>query len=251
MKKIFFSAVFTLFAVSVFAQREYRVADLEGHEYENNTTFVFNVHGTMEDPLEEATLPLFITNETSHDLYIRAQVIEMVNTDGSLAQFCIGGPAGNCFTPISVGSFYPNSDGGTMYANSNWGTLDHFINLDGTNLAQYTIRFAQTDGAGNEIEGTDFTFTYLYDEDGEMGVSDVESKSIAQVYPTVVKGSTNVNLKEDANVQILNTEGRIVKMLSMKKGQSQLDMNGLSAGTYWVTFRGVSGVNTNIRVLVK
>lgn len=251
MKKIFFSAVFTLFAVSVFAQREYRVADLEDHEYENNTTFVFNVHGTFADPIEEAKLHLFITNEASHDIYIRGQVVEMVNTDGTMAQFCIGGPSGNCFFPLNTETFYPVTEGGVMFANSNWGNFDYFINLDDTNLAQYTVRLIQTDGAGNEIEGTDFTFTYLYDEDGEMGVSDVESKSIAQVYPTVVKGFTNVNLKEDANVQILNTEGRIVKMLSMKKGQSQLDMNGLSAGTYWVTFKGVSGVNTNIRVLVK
>lgn len=250
MKKIFLSAVFTLFAVTVFAQREYRVADLEDHEYENNTTFVFNVHGTFADPLEEAKLHLFITNETSHDIYIRGQVVEMVNTDGSLAQFCIGGPSGNCFFPLNTESFYPVTEGGIMYANSNWGLFDYFINLDDTNLAQYTVRLAQTDGAGNEIEGTDFTFTYLYDEDG-MGVNDVQSRSIAEVYPTVAKGFTNVNLKEDASVQILNLEGRVVKNLSMNRGQSQLDLNGLSAGTYWVAFKGVSGVSHSIRILVK
>lgn len=250
MKKIFLSTVFTLFAVLVFAQREYKVADLDGNEYENNTTFVFNVHGTFADPLEEAKLHLFISNNTSHDIYIRGQIVEMVNTDGSLAQFCIGGPSGNCFNPLNTDTFYPVTEGGVMYANSNWGMFDYFINLDDTNLAQYTVRFSQTDGTGNEIEGTDFTFTYLYDEDG-MGVNDVQSRSIAEVYPTVAKGFTNVNLKEDANVQILNIEGRVVKNLSLKKGQSQLDLNGLSAGVYWVTFKGVSGVNTNIRVLVK
>lgn len=251
MKKIFLSAVFTLFAVSVFAQRDYKVADLDGNEYENNTTFVFNVHGTFADPIEEAKLHLFIKNETSNAIYIRAQVVEMVNTDGTMTMFCIGGPEGNCWFQVDTESFYPSTEGGVMYANSNWGMGDYFMNLDETNLAQYTVRLAQTDGAGNEIEGTDFTFTYLYDEDGGMGVSDVQSRSIAEVYPTVVKGFTNVSLKEDANVQVLNTEGRIVKQTSMKKGQSQLDLNGLSAGTYWVTFKGVSGVNTNIRVLVK
>lgn len=251
MKKIFLGAVFTLLTVAVFAQRDYKVSNLEGHEYENNTTFVYNVHGTFADPLEEAKLHLFITNKTSNDIYIRGQIVEMVNTDGFQAQFCIGGPSGNCFTPLSTGFFYPVAEGGVLYADSNWGMFDYFINLDETNLAQYTVRFTQTDGAGNEIEGTDFTFTYLYDEDGEMGVSNVQSRSIAEVYPTVVKGFTNVNLKEGANVQILNLEGRVVRTLSMKKGQSQLDLSGLAAGAYWITFKGNSGVNTSVRVIVK
>lgn len=251
MKKIFLSTVFTLLTVSAFAQREYKVSDLNGNEYENNSTFVFNVHGTFADPIDEAKLHLFITNDTSNEIFIRGEVTEMVNTDGSMAQFCIGGPSGNCFTPIHTGMFYPVAEGGMMYPNSNWGLFDYFLNLDETNLSQYTIRLVQTDGSGNEIAGTDFTFTYLYDKDAQMGVSNVQTKAIAQIFPTVAKGYTNVNLDENANVQILNIEGRVIKTLNLSKGQSKLDLNGLAAGSYWVAFKGISGTNAIIRILVK
>jgi hypothetical protein len=84
-----------------------------------------------------------------------------------------------------------------------------------------------------------------------MNVSDMQSVAIAEVYPTVAKGFTNVNLKENAKVQILNAEGRTVKSLSLKSGQSQLNLSGLSAGVYWVTFKGDSGMTTHTRIVVK
>ncbi|MDD3772427.1 MAG: T9SS type A sorting domain-containing protein [Weeksellaceae bacterium] len=250
MKKIILSTFFTLYAISSFAQREYRVADLEDNPYEDNNTFVFDVHGSFADPAEAAKLHLLISNESSSDIYLRGQIIEMINTNGELAQFCIGGPSGNCFFPLYEGSYYPNQNGGILYANSNWGMFDYFINLDETNLAEYKVRFTQTDGEGNEIEGTDFTFSYLYNKDG-LGVNDIRSQAIAEVYPTVAKGFTNVNLKENANIQILNTEGRIVKVTQLKSGASQLDLTGLSSGVYWVNFKGDSGITHTIRIVVK
>jgi hypothetical protein len=251
MKKIFLSTCLSLFAISAFSQnQDYTISDLEGNQYENNSIHVFNIHGTFADPLEEAKLHLLIENQENEDIYIRAEVVEMVNTDGTMAQFCIGGPSGNCFTPISTGVFYPNTDGGVMYAAANWGMFDYIINLDPTNLAEYKVRFVQTDGAGNELPDTNFYLTYIYDEDA-MGVIDVQSKSIAQIYPTVAKGSTTVNLKEDATVQILNVQGRIVRTLNLKQGETKLNLNGLSTGVYWVAFKGVSGTTTNIKVLVK
>lgn len=250
MKKIILNSFLLLSTVCTFAQRDYVISDLEGNTYEDNSTFVFDIHGTFADPLEEAKVHLLITNQSTEDIYLRGQVVEMINTYGEFAQFCIGGPSGNCFFPLSTDAHYPNQQGGILYANSNWGMFDYFINLDENNLAQYKIRFTQTDGEGNDIEGTDFTFTYLYDKNA-LGLSEVQSQAIAEVYPTVAKSFTNVNLKENASVQILNTEGRLVRTANLRSGTSQLDLTGLSSGVYWVSFKGTSGVTHNIRIVIK
>lgn len=253
MKNIIIGGFFAIFALTtVNAQnQDYVISDLDGNAYENNSVHTFNQHGTVSDPIEEAKLHLLISNESSDDIYIRAEIIEMVNTDGQEAQFCIGGPSGNCFTPISTGNFYPSNDGGIMYANSNWGMFDYILNLDSTNLSEYKFRFVQTDGAGNEIENTNFFLTYIYDEDATLGLNNIESISIAEVYPTVAKGFTQVNLKEAAKVQIFNMEGKVVQTTKLNSGTSQLSLAGLTPGVYIVSFSGESGMTTQTRVIVK
>jgi len=250
MKKIILS-VMTFAAVSgiSFAQdQDYTVTDLDMVEYENNSVHIFNVHGTFEDPTDEAKLHLVINNTSSEQIKVAGQVVEFTNTDGSLAQFCIGGPAGNCFFPLFEGAFYPSQSGGIIESGSNWGLNDYLINLDPTNLAEYKLRFVQVDDNGDEIPNTSFFITYRYD--ANMATSDVNSIAIAEVYPTVIKNSTTVELKENANVQIVNLEGKVVKSLTMNSGKTSLDMSGLS-GVYWIQFQGVSGASTMKKVVVK
>lgn len=249
MKKMFLMLM-TLGCALVNAQsQDYVVADLDGNAYENNSVHVFNIHGTFEDPMTEAKLHLVVNNNGAQQIRVTAEVVEMTNADGELAQFCIGGPAGNCYFPIYEGSFYPNAVGGIIEPASNWGYNDYFINLSSTNLAEYKLRFVQKDDAGNEIPNTNTFLTYRYDN--TMSVSDVNSIAIAQVSPTVIKGQTNVTLKENASVQVLNLEGKSVKSLKMNSGTSQLDFSGLSAGVYLIQFKGVSGKTTTTKVVVK
>lgn len=231
-----------------FAQ-DFVITDLDGVPYENNSLITFNVHGTFEDPIDAAKMHLVINNVSEAPIKVTGQIVEMLNTDGTLAQFCIGGPSGNCFFPLTQGAYYPSEQGGVIEPGSNWGNFDYLINLDPNELAQYKVRFVQIDGSGNEMPETNFFLTYLYDP--SMAVSDMNSISIAEVYPTVAKGFTNVTLKENAAVQILNVEGKVVKSINMKTGKTQLDLSGLSSGVYLVNFKGDSGVTTTKKIVVK
>lgn len=231
-----------------FAQ-DFVITDLDGVPYENNSLITFNVHGTFEDPIDAAKMHLVINNVSEAPIKVTGQIVEMLNTDGTLAQFCIGGPSGNCFFPLTQGAYYPSEQGGVIEPGSNWGNFDYLINLDPNELAQYKVRFVQIDGSGNEMPETNFFLTYLYDP--SMAVSDMNSISIAEVYPTVTKGFTNVTLKENAAVQILNVEGKVVKSINMKTGKTQLDLSGLSSGVYLVNFKGDSGVTTTKKIVVK
>jgi len=249
MKKLILSML-TIAAVSgISYAQDFSITDLDMVPYENNSVHVFNVHGTFENPLDEAKLHLVINNVSAAPIKVTGQVVEMTNTDGTLAQFCIGGPSGNCFFPLTEGAYYPSEQGGIIEPGSNWGNFDYLINLDPTELAEYKLRFVQIDGDGNEMPETSFFLTYRYDS--SMVVSDVNSIAIAEVYPTVAKGFTNVTLKENAAVQILNVEGKVVKSINMRSGNAQLDLSGLPGGVYWVSFKGDSGVATTKRIVVK
>lgn len=237
-------------SISFAQNQDYTITDLDMVEYENNSMHVYNVHGTLADPIEAAKLHLVVNNVGTASIKVAAEVVEMTNTDGTLAQFCIGGPSGNCFNEIEVGGYYPNASGGVVQPGSNWGNFDYFTNLDPTNLAEYKLRFVQINDDGSEVPDTNFYISYKYDENA-MSVTDVNSLAIAQVYPTVAKGFTNVNLKENANVQIINLEGKSVKTLKLNSGESKLDLSGLAPGVYWIQFKGVSGMNTTTKVVVK
>ncbi len=238
-----------VFSLTQAQNQDYIITNLDGVPYENNSVHIFNVYGTFADPIEEAKLHLKVNNPTSSSIYVSGQIVEMTNTDGTMAQFCIGGPSGNCFFPLVLNGFYPNNSGGIVPANGNWGNFDYMINLDPTNPVEYKIRFAQFDGAGNEVPDTSFFITYRYEE--AMSVSDANSIAIAEVYPTVVKNSTTVSLKENASVKIISMEGKSVKSLNLNSGQSTLDLSGLSAGVYIIQFKGDSGLTTMKKIVVK
>lgn len=233
-----------------FAQEQvYRITDKNGVEYENNSVHSFNVHGTFDDPREEAKLYLVAHNDSTEDIRLAGEIVEIINTDGEMGQFCIGGPAGNCFFPLVVGGYYPSNNGGQLNAGTSWGNFDYIINLDPAVGSSYKVRFTQKEVSGADVPNTNFFITYVYA--GQMGVSDLNTKAIAEVYPTVAKGFTNVNLSENAQVQVVNALGKTVKTTSFNAGTHKLDLSGFAAGVYWVSFKGQSGKTHSIKMVVK
>lgn len=252
MKKLILTGCLFLGLIgSSFAQNQtYRIADKNGVNYENNSVHNFSVHGTFEDPRDDAKLYLVAHNDSDVEIRLAGEIVEITNTDGTLGQFCIGGPAGNCFFPLNVGGYYPSYEGGALGAGASWGLMDYIINLDSTVGSSYKVRFTEKNAqTGDDIPDTNFFITYAYT--GVMGVADMDTKAVAEVYPTVAKGFTNVNLNENAKVQIINLEGKSVKTTSLQAGTHKLDLAGLAAGVYWVAFKGDSGKTTSIKVVVK
>lgn len=252
MKKLFISGFVAVSALmSVNAQnQDFTVQDLDGNMYVDGQILMYNVHGTFGDPIAEAKAFFVYHNTGSETIRLYGQVVEMTNTDGEMAQFC---NIDNCYFPLVEGGLYPGTGGFIPAGEFNGADgFNYFINLDENSPVEYKIRFFQGDvDSGLELPNTTLNLTYRYDEDATMGVTDVQSLAIAEVYPTVAKGFTNVTLKENAKVQILNAEGRLVKTTSLSSGNSQLNLAGLSAGVYWISFKGESGKTTTTRIVVK
>lgn len=253
MKKLITGLFAITFGLSIATAQErgYIVTNWDGDEYENNSSHVFNDYGVVDEnevPIDDNKLQLLIQNTSDEPIRIFGQVIEFTNTDGQKAQFCI---IDACYENLIEGNLYP-SNGGVFPIDGNNGFNDYFANLDETNLVEYKFRIFQADvDSGEEIEGSSFYLTYIYDEDADMNVTDVQSIAIAQVYPTVAKNFTQVNLKESAKVQIVNMQGKVVKSTQLNSGTSQLSLAGLTPGVYMVSFNGKSGMTTTVRMVVK
>lgn len=253
MKKLItgFFAITLSFTFTTAQERGFIVTNWDGTEYENNSLHVFNEYGVVDENqniIDDNKLQLLIQNISDEQIRVFGQVIEFTNTDGQKAQFCI---IDACYENLIEGELYP-STGGIFPIDGNNGVSDYFANLDEANLAEYKFRIFQADlDTGQEIEGSSFYLTYLYDEDANMNVTDVQSISIAQIYPTIAKNFTQVNLKEAAKVQIVNMQGKVVKTTQLNSGNSQLSLAGLTPGVYMISFNGESGMNTTIRIVVK
>jgi len=247
MKKILLSI---LIAAGSFANAQnYTITDLDLVPYANNSVFVFDNIGTPDNFHSEAKLHFVLNNISDAPIKMYGEVSQITNADGSLTQFCFGT---DCYFGVSQGTKYPMA-GVIIQPNSNNGFYDYFLNTNDANSpAEYKFRFMEVDANDNEIANSSFYITYRYDVDGGMGVSDASaSKAIAEVAPSVAKGFTNAILKENASVQILNLEGKAVKSFNLNAGSSKIDLSGLSAGVYFIQFKGVSGVVTTNKVIVK
>lgn len=248
MKKIILSIAFSALFVG-YSSAQFRLMNMnhtddtvDDTQINEGDVVIFN---TAE--YEAAKLKFLTYNDSASDMFVRVECEGLTNTDGFDMELCYG----SCYTGIVTFLGYPLDNPIYVAPGSHQGILaDYFSNTDGdSDLVEYNFRFYQTDIDGFEIDGTSFRFSYRYD--GTMAVSDVNSIAIAEVNPTLVKNFTNVTLKENAAVQVLNMEGKSVKSLKMNSGVSQLDLSGLSAGIYVIQFKGESGVTTTRKVVVK
>lgn len=253
MKKIVLTSLaFVGFLAFTNAQNQnYSVKDENNVEYADNSVHQLYEYGIDEygDPKLDAKLNLVLHNEIDQDIYVAGELIEMINTDGTYGQFCIGGMWGNCFNNLELGGLYPMESGALLPGNSSWGSSDYFLNLNPNPGATYKIRFVQKDASGNTVPNSYFTITYVYA--GNMAVADIDRKAVAEVYPTVAKGFTNLDLTENAQVQVVNALGKTVKTASFKAGTHKLDLSGFAAGVYWISFKGESGKTSAVKVVVK
>lgn len=251
MKKFILSAVmsFSFLGMANAQNQEYRLMNMNHtNDYGDDTeinegdivvfdTFVY----------EDAKLKFLTYNDSSEVIGVQVECEGLTNTNGSFMELCYG----ECYYGIETFVAYPTIGAVPVQPGTHQPFLtDYFSNTDGnSDLVEYNFRFFQIDSDGFEIPDTSLRFTYRYD--GTMSVSDVNSIAIAEVYPTVVKNSTTVSLKENASVHVVSMDGKSVKSLNMRAGQSSLDLSGLSEGVYIIQFKGVSGLTTMKKIVVK
>ncbi|MDR6921492.1 MULTISPECIES: T9SS type A sorting domain-containing protein [Chryseobacterium] len=248
MKKINITILLCLL-FSFQSKAQIALAKEDGTPIANGQIITYNTVNEMP-----ANLHYKIKNTSGFPINIRIKITDIVNATGSSFQFCYLStclpfvtknavyPA-NSKPAISIGANSEVSNGYTMW-NSDTGS--------GTFPIDYVIKYYMVDDFNNEL-GTPVTFTYRYNPNAVLNVSDVkkDQNSFANIYSTLIMDNIKIISKENGFYSIYNMEGRTISEGGIKKGENLIDSSVLLSGAYIVTLKNDKGEIISKKVIKK
>ena len=179
---------------------------------------------TTEYP--NASFNFFVRNLTSEIINVRAEIIEMTGTDGSMMEFCFG----ECYYGVTVNTAYPlgsfiSVESGQVQTS----TGDHFFNQDvgdGENPVFYSFRFFMVDNEGNEVVSipeldTEYFVSYQYQAQS-FGVSDLIFDKIE-----LFKSERNLVISSEEKMYLIISDisGKKIIDINITNGDNQIDLS--------------------------
>lgn len=232
MKKIILAAA--LF-VSVFTQAQVSVYDGET-QLENNATYTYTTTGV------QAKLHILVQNDTNETINVKLKMIEVLNNiDGKSNQFCYGG---YCFTDSAINGMVAPPGAPSEYTQitpgSNSGTESYFFNgWAGDNTTQpvsYKMAIVYIDAAGVPTGDPIITFTYKYDPTAATTDFSALQQMGITLNSTVVKNTLDITANVTAKLQIVNTNGQVIKNVAIVNGSQSIDLSSAATGVYFARF---------------
>ncbi len=241
MKRILI-AVLGLCSTFGFAQLELK--KLDGTPINDGDIFTYTVN---TEP--DAYLGLKIYNTSDEDLLIKAQVVDITNSNGTNLQFCV---ADVCLLSITEGSVFPNFPA-TIPANGENSNFDHFVNynsgIDQTQPVEYILKIFMADDSGNPV-GNSVTFTYRYVSSLSTDSFTLANIGVA-VKSTMVSQMLEMTADSDVQLSIFDINGKKAIDQKVIAGQSSIDVSALSAGVYIASFNTAAGKSASTRIIKK
>ena len=238
MKKPLFFLLLGFLLVQTNAQ--FSMTTIDDQPIENGQTFTFNT--TTE---EDAKLGYIVHNESDALILMKAEVIELIGSDGSEFELCFGG---SCYYSINQGLIMPQSPvaiqpGGIQ------GMFDHMWNKNTSSpYMSAKIKFFMIDTFGAEV-GEPLIVNYIYNEN--LGVQDIEQAVKSQVQNTIIKDILMLDLHENSTINIYSVSGKLIKATKANQGKLNLNLSNLNKGQYIVVVNSASGKTASTKVLVK
>lgn len=237
MKNVLFAfivmSVATLNAqFSMFTSEEYAIS--------NNQTFTFN-----NTDAATSKFGYKILNYSSNMILMKAQIVDIVGSDGSDFEICFGG---SCYNSVTKGQVIPQ-DPVAIQAGQYQGNYDHMWNKNtSADKISYKIKFYMIDNMGAET-GTPFYINYVYDKN--MSVQDIKDSSDILFSNTIVKDKLHISIKENANLSIYTVDGKLVKKANLSNGDNVLYINNLKKGNYIAVVEIKGGKTKTQKIMVK
>ncbi len=213
-------------------------------EITEGQTFTFN---TLDD--ETATLDLVVTNNSANTINIKMKVKSITNSDGSDVQFCLE----QCFFNISVGSKVPSFPQGVeIAAGASTVGDNHFWNnnpgIDQTAPVSYELAIITVDIDGNEVDEL-IAFNYVYSPAASTNDFEALQNAGISLKSTVMNNSIEIDAQQNANLELYNTNGQLVKSVKISTGNQLIDVSSLSTAIYIARFTTEDNKTSQIRVV--
>ena len=250
MKKIILIAALL---VGTFAQAQIKL-NKQGGQIMNGDVFTYTELFDLLTNPEGGKLGFNVSNDTEETVQLKMRVDAITNNTageniGDDLQLCFG----DCVTNITEGGTYPTDNiiiaaGGSTLEVTN---QDHFANGNpgnGTDPVIYTISLVTVDEEG-AVTGVVVSFTYRYEP--TAGLTDLEGlKNMGLVINnTVVKNGLDITATQNANVEIIDLNGKTVKKAAIANGSQSVDLSGLSAAVYIARFATEDNKVSYIRIV--
>ena len=242
MKNLFLSIICLS---SLFATAQMSLKKLDGSPINNGDVLVF-------DSVEESYsyLGIKIYNDSDNDINIKVKVENIVNSNGTNLQLCVGNV---CLSTITAGSSYPNFPAVIEAHNQN-GDFDHFLNLnsgiDQTAPVEYTLKFFQVDDNGVEI-GNSVSFSYRYVS--ALGVSNFNAlaQSGVTLKSNIVTNEIEMTTTKNVQYDLYDISGKSIVHQNVTAGDYRVDVSNLNSGVYILYFQNNEGQKASARIIKK
>lgn len=248
MKKI---NLFLFLFITSIASAQFTVEDYNGVPILDGDIRGFNsIEPTGEPGANESVLYFWINNpSTTDEIYMKIQLESITNADGSDYQFCFGDL---CIFDVHEGTVYPTSGdpeviapGGTNFPDNKFQNDDLG---DGTYPMDFVWKFFQVDDNDNEI-GTPLRFTYRFDPN--LSVDELENTLGVTLENTLVFETLNVQSQNNLDFEIFNLNGQMIQTNQIAPGHTNINVENLQEGMYFIKFANSSGQTSTSKFIVK
>jgi hypothetical protein len=225
---LFFSGLF------INSQNEFAfvIESEDGEILDNNQVLEFN---SVQYP--NASYTFFVRNLTSESINVRAEVLNISGTDGSMMEFCFG----ECYCGIDLNTPYPLNSFVTIEPGETQTSVgDHFFNQDpgdGTNPVSFQFRFYMVDDEGNEVMSipelmTDYFVTYEYQAQS-FSLDENFSENL-QLY--LNQKILSIISQSEYTISLFDISGKNILTTKIKQGVNSIDVFNIADGVYILKF---------------
>ena len=228
--KLFFYYVLFFCSSLINSQNEHAfiIESEDGEVLENNQVLEFN---SVQYP--NASFIFFVRNLTSEAINVRAEVLNISGTDGSMMEFCFG----ECYFGVDLNTPYPLNSFVTVEPGETQTSVgDHFFNQDpgdGTNPVSFQFRFYMVDSEGNEVMSipelmTDYFVTYQYQAQS-FSLEENFSENI-QLY--LNEKILTITAPSEYTVSLFDISGKNILTTQLNEGINSIDVSNITNGIY-------------------
>ena len=232
--KLFFYSVLFFYTLLSNSQNEYAfiIESEDGELVQNNQILEFN---SVQYP--NASYTFFVRNITSESINVRAEVINISGTDGTMMEFCFG----ECYFGVDLNTPYPLNSFVIIEAGETQTSIgDHFFNQDpgdGTNPVSFQFRFYMVDNDGNEVMSipelmTDYFVTYQYQAQS-FSLTENFSENL-QLY--LNQKILSVISQSEYIISLFDISGKNLFTYQINEGLNSINVSNIADGIYILRF---------------
>lgn len=232
--KVFFYTMLFFSGLFINSQNEFAfvIESEDGEILDNNQVLEFN---SVQYP--NASYTFFVRNLTSESINVRAEVLNISGTDGSMMEFCFG----ECYFGIDLNTPYPLNSFVTIEPGETQTSVgDHFFNQDsgdGTNPVSFQFRFYMVDSEGNEVFSipelmTDYFVTYQYQAQS-FSLDENFSENL-QIF--LDQKILTISAPSEYTVSLFNISGKNILTTGLNEGINSIDVSNIANGIYILKF---------------